>query len=56
MKEIPYVSMESNIDTISYNKTTYISMDKMISMCQEISYVAKYIKLSYNNINFNGLN
>ena len=39
--------MESNIDTISYNKTTYISMDKMIWMCQEISYVAKNIKLSY---------
>jgi hypothetical protein len=31
-------------------------MDKMIWMCQEISYVAKNIKLSYNNINFNGLN
>jgi hypothetical protein len=30
IKEIPYVSMESNIDTISYNKTTYISMDKII--------------------------
>jgi hypothetical protein len=38
--------MESNIDTISYSKTTYISMDKIIWMCQEISYVAKNIKLS----------
>jgi hypothetical protein len=51
MKEIPYVSMESNIDTISYNKTEHNHNNKCLN-----NPIVTYIQYIDNSGTFEFLN